>query len=355
MSICIGQSEKRDMDKPLVSIIIPVYNVEQYLSQCLDSVLGQTYTNIEVICVNDGSTDDSITILANYSKKDKRLFVINTENQGVSNARNVGLEHKKGDFVMFVDSDDWLDSDCVEKIFEYQCTFQCDIVMFSYVRERAHSSVKKDLFSQAIVLEEEEREKMARRIIGPINEEITSPSSLDSYGTVWGKLYCSQVIAGLRFVDLKNIGTAEDSLFNMFAFKRSDRIGFVPNVYYHYRRNVKSSLTGGSIPGLLEKWKVLFSIIDENFKEQDEKLALSNRIALGTLGLLINAYISSRGESEIRDVLNDNMIHNSLVSLNKRYLPFHWRLFYYIAELKCSKLVFMLVAVIQALRGDKKE
>lgn len=344
------RNDRHGMENPLVSIIIPVYNVEQYLPQCLDSVLAQSYPNIEVICINDGSTDESLAILTSYSQKDKRLLVIDKENQGVSVARNVGIEQMKGDFVMFVDSDDWLDDDCIERVLAYQEENQCDIVMFSYVRERAHSSMKKELFGQSVVFEGEECKKLARRIIGPINEEITSPASLDSYGTIWGKLYRKQVIEDLRFVDLKKIGTAEDSLFNMFAFKRSDRIGFIQDVYYHYRRCVAYSLTGSSIPGLLQKWKSLFSIINDNFTEKEEKLALSNRIALGTLGLMINAYGSSQEKSEMKDVLNDNLIHSSLVALNKRYMPLHWKIFYSLAELKSSRLIFLLISIINVLR-----
>ena len=339
------------MEKLLVSIIIPVYNVEKYLPQCLDSVLAQTYTNIEVICVNDGSTDNSFKILQKVESLDNRLRIINIPNSGVSNARNVGLSEAKGEWVMFVDSDDWLDTDCIEKVLAFQKEFQCDIVMFSYIRERLHSSIKRDLFSQSIVFKGDKREKMARRIIGPINEEITSPSSLDSYGTIWGKLYSSRVISDLRFVDLNVIGTAEDSLFNMFAFKRSEKIGFVSHVYYHYRRGVASSLTGGSIPGLLDKWKVLFSIIDENFTEKDEKQALSNRIALGTLGLMINAYQSNQGKSEMKYALNDNLIHNSLVSLNKHHMPVHWKLFYTLAELRFNRVLSLIISLIQVVRG----
>lgn len=338
------------MDSPLVSIIIPVYNVEQYLPQCLDSVLAQTHTNIEVICINDGSTDGSLAILTDYSQKDKRLFVIDKENQGVSVARNVGIEHVKGDYVMFVDSDDWLDVDCIEKVLAYQEEKQCDIVMFSYIRERGHSSIKKELFGQSVVFEKEECKKLARRIIGPINEEITSPTSLDSYGTIWGKLYRNCVIKDLRFVDLKRIGTAEDSLFNMFAFKRADKIGFVQDVYYHYRRCVASSLTGSSIPGLLQKWKSLFSIIKDDFTEKDEKQALSNRIALGTLGLMINAYGSDHVESDMKEILNDSLIHDSLMALNKRSLPSHWKFFYTLAESRSWRLVFLLIAIINVLR-----
>lgn len=99
------------MAKPIVSILIPVYNVENYLEKCLDSVISQTMNNIEIICVNDGSTDHSGEILEKYQKKDKRIIVVNKENGGLPSARNAGLEIARGKYIGFVDSDDYINSD----------------------------------------------------------------------------------------------------------------------------------------------------------------------------------------------------------------------------------------------------
>lgn len=103
------------MSKPLISIIVPVYNTEQYLSKCLDSLINQTYKNIEIICVNDGSTDNSADILNEYDKKDKRVRMISQKNCGLSATRNTGLKNCCGEYVMFLDSDDWIDFDTCEK------------------------------------------------------------------------------------------------------------------------------------------------------------------------------------------------------------------------------------------------
>ena len=94
---------------PLVSIVIPVFNVEKYLSECLDSVISQNYDNLEIICVNDGSTDNSYRILERYQKGDQRIVLINQNNLGLAAARNTGLRFANGSFVMFVDSDDWIE------------------------------------------------------------------------------------------------------------------------------------------------------------------------------------------------------------------------------------------------------
>ena len=121
--------------KPLISVIIPVYNVERYLKQCLNSVIRQTYENLEIICVNDGSTDNSLAILKEYEQKDHRIVVISQENKGLSAARNTGLTHVTSDYVSFIDSDDYIDPRYIEvlytKLHESNADFSlCDILPF---------------------------------------------------------------------------------------------------------------------------------------------------------------------------------------------------------------------------------
>ena len=96
---------------PKVSIILPVYNVEKYLSQCLDSIVNQTLKDFECICINDGSPDNSLAILKEYASKDSRIKIINQENKGQSSARNVGMNFSKGKYIAFIDSDDWISTD----------------------------------------------------------------------------------------------------------------------------------------------------------------------------------------------------------------------------------------------------
>ena len=103
------------MKSPKVSVIIPVYNVEEYLPTCLDSIINQTLEDIEIICVNDGSPDNCLSILNNYAGQDSRIIVINQENTGVSGARNRGLEVAGGKYIVFVDPDDWCEAECLEK------------------------------------------------------------------------------------------------------------------------------------------------------------------------------------------------------------------------------------------------
>lgn len=116
---------------PKVSIIVPVYNVEKYLAKCLDSIINQTYKNIEIICVNDGSTDNSFGILKDYAQKDGRIKIINRENGGLSVARNSGLEVATGEYCYFIDPDDWIELYTIEKLVKIITTHDVDVVVHS--------------------------------------------------------------------------------------------------------------------------------------------------------------------------------------------------------------------------------
>lgn len=116
----------------LVSIIVPVYNVEQYLAYCLDSVLAQTYPHLEIICINDGSTDSSLSILKRYADRDRRIIVISQENKGLSASRNVGLKHAKGQYVYFLDSDDLIVPESIQELLAVAEKEELDILYYDY-------------------------------------------------------------------------------------------------------------------------------------------------------------------------------------------------------------------------------
>ena len=118
------------MSKIKVSVIVPVFNVEEYLSTSLDSILNQTLKDIEIICINDGSTDASLDILENYAKKDARIKIISKKNEGQGIARNIGLDNAQGEFIAFVDSDDFIKEDMLEKSYKKSVSKNLDLVMY---------------------------------------------------------------------------------------------------------------------------------------------------------------------------------------------------------------------------------
>lgn len=203
----------------MISIIVPVYNTAPYLPQCLDSLVNQTYRDIEIICVNDGSTDNSPDILKAYAERDSRILVIHQENLGLSDARNKGLESARGEWVMFVDSDDWIGTDCCKTLLSHTDK-QTDVCLFSYIREFANQSFPQYLFSdKKMVYQGSSIHWLYARLIAPNDQELRLPGKIDSLSTAWGKLYKTSLIKehGLRFVPVRQIGT-EDLLFNVYYF-----------------------------------------------------------------------------------------------------------------------------------------
>ena len=154
------------MNTPLVSIVIPVYNVERYLRMCLDSVMMQTYTNLEIVCINDGSPDGSGFILREYAAKDKRIKILEIENQGLSGARNVGIANCKGDYLMFLDSDDWIDNNTVEEAMSGILEHNADIVLWNYVKEYSNTSQPVDVFSEESFYDKSSFKVLHQQLIG---------------------------------------------------------------------------------------------------------------------------------------------------------------------------------------------
>ena len=183
---------------PLVSIIVPVYGTEQYLPSCIDSLCSQTYSNIEIILVDDQSPDRCSEICDSYSKKDDRILVIHQKNKGVSGARNTGLDHAVGEYIMFVDSDDKLLSDAVKVLIEDALIYDADIVSAtSILFNDGHSLCVSDDGKVTIHNDEE-----------PLLLSLNGERSTES---VWAKLFKSSFINNIRFKEGKNIN--EDGFF----------------------------------------------------------------------------------------------------------------------------------------------
>ena len=296
---------------PKVSIIVPVYNVAPYLRQCMDSIINQTYRNIEIICVDDGSTDESGEILDEYAKSDNRISEAHTNNSGVASARNTGLSLASGEYLLFVDGDDWIDTATCQKAVSSISTESADVVMWPYIREFTDHSDPKMIFRGQKLFDETECRKLQRRMIGLSDEELAHPENADALSTVWGKLYRREIIEQnhLRFENLSRIGTYEDGLFNLCYFAHVKSAIYIPDYLSHYRKN--TGMTSKYRSQLASQWKTLFSdmrvYIEKSGNDSDLKKALDNRISLSIIGLGLNALALPNREAltEIRNVLSD--------------------------------------------------
>lgn len=339
------------MKNPFVSIIVPVYNTEKYISECLNSLFQQSYSHIEIIAIDDGSTDNSLNLLKELAAKDSRLKVFSQPNQGVSAARNLALSKATGTYVMFVDADDWIDSSTIEECL--QAIEDADVCFFAYVREFTNRSLPKLLFPQTQHFTGKACKQLQRRMIGPVGKELANPGMLDSLGTIWGKLYRREVLDGTSFIDLKIIGTAEDSLFNCNVFKKVQKAVYINKMFYHYRKFNSGAETKRYKPQLFQQWNRLFDYMQSTATDEIGQKALYNRIALSIIGLGLNECLSpdtlKAKTNKIANIIKQSHYRKAYKGLDLTYFPIHWKVFFFAAKHNMERVLMLLVLCIKKI------
>lgn len=204
-----------------ISIIVPVYKVEKYLDKCVRSIVEQTYKNLEIILVDDGSPDNCPAMCDEWARKDSRIAVIHKENGGVSSARNAGLAACTGDYVGFVDSDDWIEPDMYEYLLDISMKSNADVSRCAFVIELENPEVDIDLQNDSKLRVLHGDELIIELVNGEYNE-----------GIMCNKLYKSECIKDLRLNE--NIKIAEDCLLNYHIYSRGITLVSSDSVKYHY-------------------------------------------------------------------------------------------------------------------------
>ncbi|GLB58983.1 glycosyltransferase family 2 protein [Cytobacillus sp. NCCP-133] len=344
---------------PVISIIIPIYNAEKYLRKCLDSLIRQTFTDIEIICVDDESTDNSGRILEEYAKNDHRIVVVSQKNTGASGARNTGMKISRGKYIMFVDSDDWLDLETCETAYRIAKDYMADVVMWSYVREYQEQSKPKVIFTENLIEfdKEEVKEKLFRFYLGPLGKELSKPENMESLNPVCMKLYKTSLIKenNIELYDIKKIGTGEDGLFNLQLFKYVEKAVFINKYFYHYRKSNTESITTKYNTEKYHQWQHLFDVMETYIMQQNldniHHTALNNRIALSIIGLGLNILDSDKSGiakvREIKKILSTGRYRKAYRQLPIRYFPIHWALFFTFAKLNFATGIYTLLSFMK--------
>ena len=336
-----------------VSIIIPCYNAENYIEQCLESIVAQTCSHLEIICVNDGSADNTLPLLNNYAACDSRIQVISQQNAGLSTARNTGIQKSTGAYLMFVDADDWLEADAVQKILP---DGNEDMICFSYNRIFQHAKTPRDLKISGT----HDAGFIQRRITGLFAEELKDPSQADSLVTAWGKLYKAELIRQhkISFTDTKIIGT-EDALFNIQFLEFATKVKVLNLPLYNYRKSNFQSLTSTYKPRLFEQWQVLYAMMNEVIKGKGPEFrsALQNRICLGLIGLGLNECAAPHAlgvkKQHLQLILNDQRYVSAFRHLEMQYFPLHWKIFFYLAKKSYAMPLLLMLQAMNRLINIK--
>lgn len=343
----------------MISVIVPVYNAEAYLSRCMESILNQTYREIRVICVNDGSTDGTGGMLEEFARRDGRVKVVCRTNSGLSASRNAGLELAEGKYVMFVDADDWLDGHACAAAVEAMERRDADIVFWSYAREYETASSPVRFWPEERVFDGKSMIWLRNRLLGPDGSELARPERLDSYGTAWGKLYRRSLFreGKAAFVDTALIGSAEDVLCNLSLFGAARRAVYIPSTFYHYRKTAAGALTKRYKPDLTAQWEELFRRmarhVQENGASPEAERALRNRMAVSLIFLGLNI-CDAPGSSLVkcgmlRTLLKRDWCRAAVKKLPLAPLPPHWKVFFLNAKLGFVPGLYLLLKAIKRI------
>lgn len=231
-----------------ISVIIPVFNVENYLAKCLDSVINQTLKEIEIICVDDGSTDNSFNILNEYKNSDDRIQVYQQENGGHSAATNTALKYIKGDYIFFLDSDDWIELDALEKLYNNATENNSDLVLYDSIEHLPQNQFRERRFYILNDLKNQIFDyKAEKRLI------------LNSYYVQWAKLYKTSFFKQYN-LKLPDFLLYEDIGLNVASTVFAKRITYLDEILYHYNKLNESSLQNTKIE--MDRPKIIFDVIN---------------------------------------------------------------------------------------------
>lgn len=341
-----------------VSIIVPIYHVAPYLEQCVSSLLNQTYTNIEIILVDDGGDDECPKMCKMYEQKDDRIVYIRKENAGQSYARRSGLKVSTSDFIMYVDGDDWIEPETVQLAVEASVKYRADIVLFGYKR------VYKDKIFESSVFEDDQQFvgknvlKLHRMMVGPIDRELACVEKVDRITTMWGKLYRREVACSGIWVSEREVGSSEDALYNLGAFADAKKCVYLDEFLYNYRKTNIESTTRKYRTRMVAQWQCLYQHFERYIKKnelgQEYQEALNNRIALGMIGIGLNELESDKsfwGKAKyLSKVLKHPKWENAFKQLEFKYFPIKWKVFYSLCKYKQTEALLILLEIIRKLK-----
>ena len=285
--------------KDVVSIVIPIYNAEKYIAQCLDSILNQTYKELQVIVVNDGSKDNSLNILESYANKYSNILLIKKENGGVSSARNLGLKYASGKYLAFIDADDYVEPDYIEVLVCNIEKYNADASICGFFQHKRNKKQKQITRAFTIIYSQQE-----------VMKQVLSGKYFT--GSLWNKLFKTELLKEQIFNE--NIHYGEDLLFTFQYLEKCSSVCYNTKKLYHYILNpnsiVRSKFNTKKL-SLLESLQIIIDATEKNYK--DSSIYAKGWFALVNLELLFYT---------IRDKYKDKELQHKLTSNIKINLPY---------------------------------
>ena len=348
--------------KTKVTIVVPVYNTKKYLKECVQSLTEQTYADIEILLVDDGSTDGSSDLCDTLATTDERIRVIHKENGGAATARNLGIDEADGEYLMFLDSDDWLDTDTVDTLVNYADENKTDVLRFNYVREfEGKQLVKPNTFLQEKLYAGEECKTVCRQLLGLSGKELAHPESMNFLASCGFNLYRTDILRslGVRFIPIQEIGSFVDGLFNFSVFLHIERFAFINRPFYHYRKTNEGAATANYRKNYVARQLVLFEKIKKKIEEEGKweyfSQAYYNRIALSSMEICFNAMRNKAGfrerYREIKSVLKHEKFKEAYKKLDISSMGIKWKAYYFLIKHSMVFPTYVMTKLILKLKN----
>lgn len=340
----------------IFSVIVPVYNVEDYLEKCIKSILSQTFDDFELILVNDGSTDSSLEICQKFKNKDDRVKVFSKENGGLVSTRNYALKRSKGDYICYVDGDDWIEQDMLDKIYRLAIkNYSPDIVtfgskkVFSNSEEVIDTRAEEGFYNRDRIIKEilpyfiyDSNQKFCKSII---------------YHSAWNKIYKRSLLLN-HYCRETRIRMGEDSAFTFECIYYAQSLYIIKDVFYMYNQTNTSSMVHLYDKNRFLNNSILLKYISNNLGKKST--AIDQQLnALKVYWLIMAVFHEVKSERElfsssrhIKKMINEN---NTLSEIKLSGLPMFARIFVLLLRLHLYKITLVLSAVINRLRTNNKK
>ena len=273
-----------------ISVIVPVYNTEAYLSKCLESLMAQKLRDIEIICVNDGSTDNSVDIIKKYILKDSRIRLIEKENGGLVSARKCGVKYADSEFVGFVDADDWVETDMYENLFEMAIRHNADMVSSGYIMEGQYISKEYDTLPEGLY-ENEDRQFFLENCIFQLPAK-----DLGIRGSLCCKLFKREILKEALNMIPDTISYSEDKVSVVTFALMAKRFYIIQNAWYHYIIH-NSSMTQKADFSYLTKINEVYNYLVSLYDHPDFSINMRKQVELYITQLLIKGINTRMGFS----------------------------------------------------------
>lgn len=345
-----------------ITVVVPIYNAEEFLKKCIDSIVNQTMKEIEILLVDDGSTDSSPAICDEYAKNDPRVRVIHKQNGGVCDARNVAMKEIRTEYFTYMDSDDWFPENACERLYLTAKKYNADYVLGAYYCVLPSGIKVKSPYSDDLIVFDHDKivKKIMNDTLGLTGDRLSTPSFIDSLLTCTSKMFKTEVVIknNLQWTSRKETySDCMDFLFR-YAYYCENAVYFNEPLYY-YRRTNTGSQTAAYRPRTIELWQVELDMV-HNFIEEHKLDSLwdayYSRICFTIIPIGGNAYrMGSKKDAmkEIHRMLDLPMYKEAFKHFSISALPIIYRPLFFFAKHKNYSLFYYMTVIMRKLMSRR--